>query len=169
VAFGQFDSGGVGFRRIEKDGLAGHARREAPKEQVGDAHVVGEQRPDLETSPARAEDSVARKSFIADDAQGLALLLPDPAAQERGARYGEHGLVVARDLFESDEREIDEARWGASSADASIANIAVGKLEPGLAIIVLLGDRLGPRCESREDPSRPARVGGRNLVPDRRA
>ena len=140
MAFGQFNSGGVGFRRIEKDGLPGHARREAPKQQVGDAHVFGEQRPDLETSPARAENTVAGKTFIADDAQGLPLSLPDPAAQERGARCGEHGLVVAHDLIEGDDRKIDEARGGASSADASIANIAVGKFEPGLAIGVLLGE-----------------------------
>jgi hypothetical protein len=80
VALGQFDGGGVCFRRIEKDGLPGHARHEAPKEKVGDAHVVSEQRPDLETSPARAENTLAGKTFIADDAQGLPLSLPDPAA-----------------------------------------------------------------------------------------
>ena len=71
MALGQFDGGGAGFRRIEKDGLPGHARHEAPKKKVGDAHVVSEQRPDLETSPARAENTVAGKTFIADDAQGL--------------------------------------------------------------------------------------------------
>ena len=92
------------------------------------------------TSPARAENTVAGKTFIADDAQGLPLSLPDPAAQERGARCGEHGLVVAHDLIEGDDRKIDEARRDASSADPSMANIAVGKLEPGLAIGVLLGE-----------------------------
>jgi hypothetical protein len=140
VALGQFDGGGVGFRRIEKDGLPGHARHEAPKEKVGDAHVVSEQRPDLETSPAHSENTVAGKTFIADDAQGLPLSLPDPAAQERGARCGEHGLVVAHDLIEGDDRKIDEARRDASSADPSMANIAVGKFEPGLAIGVMLGE-----------------------------
>ena len=110
------------------------------KEKVGDLHVVSEQRPDLETSPARAENTVAGKTFLADDAQGLPLSLPDPAAQERGARCGEHGLVVAHDLIEGDDRKIDEARRDASSADPSMANIAVGKLEPGLAIGVLLGE-----------------------------
>ena len=53
MARGERDGGRIGFGRVQKDGRAGRASKQAREETLRRLFVVGEQRPDLESLRGR--------------------------------------------------------------------------------------------------------------------
>ncbi len=114
VARRERDSGRVGFGRVKKDGRAGRASDEPREQTIGGLLVVGEQRPDLESFPARPKNAVALQPALIDDAErdSLRLAIQDLRNASRGRR--ESGLVVAQDLLDRDRRKVGRDRRGAA-------------------------------------------------------
>jgi len=93
--------GGIVRRGIEEHRRCGRdARPQGEKQPLGQLGAVGKQRADLVAVAASAQYAVAGQSILLQDAQGGALGLVDPVAQEGGAGCRKQSLVVGAEVGE---------------------------------------------------------------------
>ena len=109
---------------------------------LGRRAVIGDQRSDLEAGAAGADHAPGGERAVAHQRASDMALRADPGAQEVFARRREHGRVIGRDGGERNvgERRSCSGRRARRRDAAAVAHIAVGELEAGFPVVLLLRD-----------------------------
>ena len=136
----QRDRLAVDAGHIQKNLAAAHPGEQGRQHRFGGGAVVGHQRADLETPPARTDHAPAGKPAFAHQRATDMRRRTDPRTQERRSRRRKHGGVVRLHRRERHVAQRNDAgRWRSGRRNrAAVSDIGVSEPKAGLPVILLL-------------------------------